>query len=343
VNWIVACVLLVLCAVSAWRDPRKLRIGLGIVAAGGLFALEGAGRLIELASSAHQEAVAWTLLGGFALLLLLAIVLGGVLVLNGLTMVRREGRHLANLLSLLLGVAILVYVGLGIASVVFSLLQLLVVLLLLGLPLGYLSFGFTAYLVYSGLYQAGTKRWGRPVEAIVVLGSGLIGGAVPPLLASRLDRGRAVLSKAERSGRQPLMITSGGKGDDEHRAEAHAMAEYLVERGVDAGRIVMEDRSRTTEENLANTQRVLTARGITGRVAVVTNNFHAFRAALLMRQVKMPGYSLGSPTAGYYWPSATIREYVAILRDNKNLNIVGLTLSLMPLVVSLLLALFGVN
>lgn len=333
--------ILSICALSAWRDPRKLRIGLGIVAALGIVALDIVGRLLLLVNSVQQEAAAWLLFGGFGLLLLLAIVLGAVLVLNGLTMVRKEGRHLANLLSLLLGVAILLYVGLGIASVLLNLPNVLVVLLMLGLPLGYLAFGFTAYLVYSGLYQACTRRWGRPVVAIVVLGSGLIGGSVPPLLASRLDRGRAVLTRAERSGSRPLMIASGGKGDDEHRAEAHAMAEYLVEHGVDPARIVMEDRSRTTEENLANTRRVLTAHGVTGRVAVVTNNFHAFRAALLMRQVRMPGYSLGSATAGYYWPSATIREYVAILRDNRKVNIVGLALSLMPIAGALILALIS--
>ncbi|WP_156887622.1 YdcF family protein [Propionicicella superfundia] len=328
--WIMPLVLVVAAAVSAWRDPRKLRIGLALAAAVLLSALYLLVIVLTVASETPDLGV-WVVLGLFLLLLALVIVLGVVLVLNGLTMVRKEGRHLANLLSLLLGIAILGYVGLGIASVMLSLSQVFLFLLLLGLPVGYLSFGFVAYLGYSQLYQACTKRWGRPVEAIVVLGSGLVGGRVPPLLASRLDRGRAVLERARLAGRDPLMITSGGKGDDETRAEAHAMSEYLVEHGVDPDRIAEEDRSRTTEENLANTARVLAARLITGRVAVVTNSFHAFRAALLMRRVGIPGYSLGSATAGYYWPSATIREYVAILRDSRWFNAVGLGLSLLPL------------
>ena len=88
------------------------------------------------------------------------------------------------------------------------------------------------------------------------------------------------------------------------------MAEYLVRHGVDPDRIWMEAASQDTEENLANSRELLGAQEVSGRVAVVTNNFHAFRAALEMRDAKLPGYTIGSPTAGYFWPSATIRARV---------------------------------
>jgi uncharacterized SAM-binding protein YcdF (DUF218 family) len=113
------------------------------------------------------------------------------------------------------------------------------------------------------------------------------------------------------------------------------MAEYVTQRGVEPGSVIVEDRSRTTHENLARSAELLGARGVGGDVAVVTNNFHAFRAALLMRRLGIPGYSLGSPTANYYWPSATIREYVAILRDSLLLNVVCLVLACVPLAVLL--------
>jgi uncharacterized SAM-binding protein YcdF (DUF218 family) len=76
------------------------------------------------------------------------------------------------------------------------------------------------------------------------------------------------------------------------------------------------------------------------KVAVVTSNFHAFRAALLMRRAGLPGYTIGAPTAGYYWPSASIREYVAILRDHPVLNAFGIGLSLGPLLVFLVSLIF---
>jgi len=218
---------------------------------------------------------------------------------------------------------------------------LFLVVALVGMPVGYLAYGFVSYLVYSALYQWATRRFPRPADAIVVLGSGLVGGEVPPLLASRLDRGLDVYRQARVKGHEPRIVTSGGKGDDETRAEADAMAAYLVGRGVDPDVIIPEDQSRNTRQNLVNTVVILAAHQVTGDVAVVTNNFHAFRSALLMRKVKIPGYVLGSPTAGYYWPSATIREYVAILRDHRRLNLVMVILACVPLVIYLVLMVVG--
>jgi uncharacterized SAM-binding protein YcdF (DUF218 family) len=127
------------------------------------------------------------------------------------------------------------------------------------------------------------------------------------------------------------------------------MAEYLRDHDIPADRIVIEDRSRTTEENLAFTATLLTdqdqvapprrfrrflpVRSDAG-VTVVTSNYHGFRAATLMRRLDLPGQVTGAPTARYYWPSATIREYVALLRDHWVINLIFLVISLIPLLVS---------
>ena len=46
----------------------------------------------------------------------------------------------------------------------------------------------------------------------------------------------------------------------------------------------------------------------------------------------LPGYAVGAPTAGYYWPSATIREFIAICWDHRWLNGAMLTLACLPLI-----------
>jgi uncharacterized SAM-binding protein YcdF (DUF218 family) len=340
-SWGLTGILLAYGLVSAWRDPRKLRIGVVLLIVAMSVALDLVALLLGAVAGFGAEAATWTIVGGLLAILLGVVVLGIVLVLNGVIMMRREGRHVANQLGLFAGLGLLAYVGLGAWAIGRADAMLVLVLFLVGLPVGYLAIGFVAYISYSAVYQYCTQRWGRPVQAIVVLGSGLIRGKVPPLLASRLDRGRAVYDRAVAAGGHPLMITSGGRGHDEPVAEADAMAQYLEDKGLDPAVIAREDRSRTTEENLANTQRVLAVHGIDGRVAVVTNNFHAFRAALLMRKVKMPGYSLGAPTANYYWPSATIREYVAILRDNSILNVIAVGSLSLPLLAFLLVRIFS--
>src|SRR5699024_11439812 len=79
-------------------------------------------------------------------------------------------------------------------------------------------------------------RW-RPIrnapKAIIVLGSGLIGGEVPPLLAARLDRGIAVHRDFNDA---PVIIPSGGQGSDEPRPEGMAMREYLLDNGISRDR-----------------------------------------------------------------------------------------------------------
>lgn len=333
--WSLPALLAVAFVVSYQRDPRSMRCGVFLLGAVLLLVQQLVGAIIAVIGERDETAGAWALLLAVGLVALLAVVLGVVLVLNGLTMVRREGRRVANLLSLLAGLAVLVAVGLVLAVISTESLQFVVVILLASLPVGFLSFGFAAYLLYSALYQAIVRGSSREVDAVVVLGSGLIDGRVPPLLASRLDRGHEVFEAAVLAGRRPVLVASGGQGADEPRAEAAAMADYLVERGVPSGSVVTEDASRTTEENLANTARLLAGRGVTGEVAVVTNNFHAFRAALLMRRTGIPGHVLGSPTANYYWPSATIREYLAILRDHRWFVVIGLVVLALPLVVFL--------
>ena len=209
-------------------------------------------------------------------------------------------------------------------------------ILVIGLPAMYLAFVLVAFLGYAWLYGWCVRRWGRPVDAVIVLGAGLRGDRVTPLLASRLDRGHEVLDRSRARGRDTVIITSGGQGPDEVVPEAVAMANHLVETGVDPGLIVLEDASTSTEENLRFSAEVAREQGIDGRFAVVTNNYHAFRAALLMRQAGLPGFAVGAPTARYFWPSAILREYVAILRDHRWINAAILLLLCLPLVWSLL-------
>lgn len=99
------------------------------------------------------------------------------------------------------------------------------------------------------------------------------------------------------------------------------MADWLIAEGVPADHVVLEDRSRTTEENLTFSRTIMEEGKADYRCVVVTNNFHAFRAAMMARKVGVNGQVLGSPTAAYFWPSATIREFVAVFVEHKGVNL----------------------
>ena len=322
--WVPAIVFAV-CFLVSLREPRRMRCAVFLLAT-----LLSLGFVAMYYASEHvgtNQTSIYILIALLCLAVLVVVVLGVVLILNGFTMVKKEGRRLSNLLGLFLGLAMVGYVVLSGVAVVTDQMRFFLWLFFLGIPLTYLGFGFTAYLLYSWLYLAATKRWAKPPAAVVVLGSGLVDNKVTPLLASRLNEGMLLATRTE----EPLFVVSGGKGTDEQRSEASAMEEYLVKSGIRDELIIAEDSSRTTKENIVNTKALLRQAGVEGPVAAVTNNFHAFRAALLLCREKVPGYAVGAPTARYYWPAATIREYVAILRDSLPFTLLCLCLSVIPL------------
>ena len=174
---------------------------------------------------------------------------------------------------------------------------------------GYLL--WTAYFTipYGAFYTWIPKN--ENPDFIIVHGSGLINVNVPPLLVSRLDKAFEVFNAG---GGRETIIPSGGQGDDEPRAEAYAMAEYLLERGLPAELIVPEDQSATTLENMQFSKMIIEKRSDgPSNMIFVTSIYHVFRTALIARKVGLNAQGVGSPTARYYLPSAIIRDFIAIL------------------------------
>jgi uncharacterized SAM-binding protein YcdF (DUF218 family) len=261
-------------------------------------------------------------------LLLLALVLLAVagpffaalyLVGNGVTMVRKEGVRPTTVLPLLAGLAILAVIALEVAADRVGSPRLSLVTMITVRLAGYVSFLCVSYVLYALIYSKLPVT--RRADYVVVLGAGLLdGGQVPRLLASRLERGRAVYEKLASRGADPLLIVSGGKGSDEQVSEAAAMARYLTERGFPAGRLILEDRSASTGENLLFSKAIMDQQRPGARCVIVTSGFHAFRAAIIARRLGINGQATGARTAGYYWPGAMLREFAAVLYSYKLVN-----------------------
>ncbi|MFE4262782.1 YdcF family protein [Streptomyces sp. NPDC056883] len=320
-----AALFLVLFGVSVREDRRRFRnaVYLGLTL---IFLSVGLLTLVPYLPAGLDTAVVALV---FLVPALGTIALGFFLIGNAVTVIRKEGRRPA-LLSFAAGVGIFALIGFVLTlgnrgSQAWDAVVVGVVLLA-----GYVSFLFLCFLAYAFLYGRITVH--GDVDFVVMLGSGLIGGdRVPPLLASRLRKGREIHdAQIARGGRVPLLLTSGGKGSDEKLAEARAMADWLIAEGVPREHVRLEDRSRTTEENLLYSRTIMEAEDPAYRCVVVTNNFHAFRAAMMARKAGVNGQVLGSPTATYFWPSATIREFVAVFWEHKivNLGICGAVVAL---------------
>ena len=282
-----------------------------------------------------------------ALVVVLFIVLIAVLsvplflVYNGIVMLRKEGRSLANLLSLGLGLVI----GIGeIATFAIVLLPLFssgafndqqftaleLASMLISQTVLYFSLSFLAFMLYTLFLMIIPGK--RDFDYVIIHGAGLLeGGRVSKLLADRLDKAISVYQKDPTP---PVLIPSGGKGSDEQLSEAEAMGTYLLDKGIPEEMIIKEDQSKTTLENLKNSKAIIDAQPGPKYTALVTSNYHVYRALRYCRKIGLKCTGIGSHVAFYYWPSALIREFIAINVEKKHLlfMLLGWVLFMIPMI-----------
>ena len=278
------------------------------------------------------------------LLILLILTVPFMLISNGILMIRREGHSLADLLSLLLGIIIL-FGELAVVTVViypywnpdiyeghFFWSNIPVILMLFSASVIYASLVFVSFMFYTLFLEIIPVR--RDFDYIIILGSGLIDGdKVSRLLADRLDKAIQIYRKDPTP---PIMIPSGGQGSDETIAEGDAMADYLRKHGIPDDHILVENRSLNTWENLKNSQKIIENRAGRKYTVLVTGNYHVYRALRYAKDLGLQCTGVGSRVAPYYWPSALIREFVAIHKEKKHLILflTGWLLCMFPLVLS---------
>ncbi|MET1006326.1 MAG: YdcF family protein [Propionibacteriaceae bacterium] len=329
---LIAAVFLGLYAYYRRRDRRLLRNGVFLLATI-WFGVTGVLGIV----AAAVPGISWISLLVLALTPLAVIVLAVFLIGNGLTMIRSERRSLGNLMSLIAGIAIFALPVLALVLVLSRNPLAVGAAALLFFLCSYLGVVFGVFLFYSWVYGR-TSQEIIPAT-VVVLGSRLINGEVPPLLRSRLDEALVLYRRGQAAGRPPLLIPSGGHGPDEVRPEGAAMAEYLIDHGADPQDVRPEEQARNTEQNLVLSAAVQDASGREGPVLVVTNNYHVLRTALLARRVGSDAQVVGAPTARYYVPSAFLREFVAVLVEHKRVHL-ALCLPFVALTTFLVIAIF---
>jgi uncharacterized SAM-binding protein YcdF (DUF218 family) len=244
----------------------------------------------------------------------LVLIVPVLLLFNGLIMIRREGFSLSNLLSFLFAIVIFA----GEYALITGLYNydritapwLRIIMLGGGYAVLYGSLIFLAFMFYTFIIRIIPRR--ADYDYVIVLGAGLLQGEkVSRLLADRIDQGLKVYQRSMSSCK---IIVSGGQGRDEKISEAEAMRRYLLEKGVKEYDIILEDESTDTYENLRNSQEIIRKRGGRQYTAVVTSNYHILRAMIYAASLSFPITGIGSRTALYYWPSAMIREYAALVK-----------------------------
>ena len=99
--------------------------------------------------------------------------------------------------------------------------------------------------------NAGEKKY------IVVLGAAVLDDRPSLALIHRMEGAMKYLDANPDS----IAILCGGQGNGENMAEADCMYNWLTEQGIDPARLIKEDRSTTTMENLQNAFAIIKSRG----------------------------------------------------------------------------------
>ena len=109
----------------------------------------------------------------------------------------------------------------------------------------------------------------------------LTDGARVYILGRSVERGAQALRYLEENP-ETRAVLSGGQGQGEQISEAEAMYQYLTEHGIDGSRLILEDRSANTKENLDfSLEKIGT---LDASIGIVTNHFHVFRGVAIGRK-----------------------------------------------------------
>ncbi|OZV11084.1 hypothetical protein CIW83_16715 [Tissierella sp. P1] len=171
-----------------------------------------------------------------------------------------------------------------------------------------------SFLVIESLIIIEGKRIStEKVDYVIVLGARLYGDIPSPALLERLKIAKGYLLE----NREVKVVVSGGQGSNEDIAEAYAMEKYLVDNGIEKSRIIIEDKSTSTFQNLRlsldKIREVDDKENI--KILIASNKYHIFRSKLLAKRLGLIPYGLPAKTPPIIIFKSYIREYFAVIKS----------------------------
>lgn len=169
----------------------------------------------------------------------------------------------------------------------------------------------TLFVIVEGCIISGFSEKGpEGLDYLVVLGAQMKASGPSKALQYRLDEAIRYLEENP----DTQVIVSGGQGADEHISEAQGMYDYLVEKGIDSSRIIKEDQSKNTFQNLTFSAEYLDKEK--DSVGVVSNNFHVFRAVKIAKKAGYQNvYGIAAKGEPFLQYNNMMREFFGVMKD----------------------------
>ncbi len=157
--------------------------------------------------------------------------------------------------------------------------------------------------VVSGMTQSAPAN----MDYLIVLGARVEQDGPSPALTRRLNAAMAYLENSP----DTLVIASGGQGSDEPVSEAECIRSELIRRGIAPERILIEDKSTDTMQNIAYSMALMDDHSKSA--GIVTNNFHVWRAERLAKAAGLENArGIAAQYTGYTLFHYMVREVICI-------------------------------
>ncbi len=173
---------------------------------------------------------------------------------------------------------------------------------------GYIA--FTLLFAVESVFIVNAIMKAPPPDAtVIILGCSVKGEDPSQMLRLRIEAAEEFLKANPGSN----AVLSGGQGPGEDITEALCMYRELTKRGIAADRLYMEGLSTSTKENIAFSKDIIEKEGLNTKVAIVSNNFHLYRASVIVKEEGLEFYGVSAFTPYPLLATYVMREYVGIL------------------------------
>ena len=259
------------------------------------------------------------------------IILSFYSIVTNFVLIKKEGFGVTRLLGIIIG--FLALIGLGGSQLIYHITANLLIgtdkqIIKYAIDIcmnATLSYFYT--LIIATLYcniRAANHIPTYDKDFIIILGSKISkDGKLTPLLKARVDKAISFANKQyEISKKRIVYVPSGGQGTDEIIAEAEAIKNYLLEQGVSEDRILIENQSTNTIENMKFSKRKIDEVNNNAKIVFSTTNYHVFRSGIIANNQGIDCEGIGSNTKWYFYTNALIREFIANIVQERKIHII---------------------
>ena len=271
----------------------------------------------------------------FAILILpLIFILAIYSIITNIVLIYKEGFKFQNLLGIIFGICITL--GAFASQFIFEIIKNIGFINSKLYIKKFIDIGLNSILCYfycltlATLYcniMAARHKPNYDKDYVIILGSKIRdNGSLTPILQARVDKAIAFAKEQkEKTNRRIIFVPSGGKGEDEIIAEAEAMKNYLIEKGINPQDIIVENKSKNTLQNMEFSKQKIDEDNKDGKIIFSTTNYHVFRSGVIANKAGIDCEGMGSSTKWYFYTNALIREFIANLFSQRKQHFVLIT------------------